>query len=152
MYDRIRSSTVLAFLVVVAACSSGANEEAAPASETGAAPAASSAGAPATQEMHADTLTPRLQAHMAAVEKAQPDDLKALLPEHRRLVTAMIEDCRKMMADMNMQPPAKWTQLEQQLQQDLTRMEQVPPGRLASLMDEHRGRVRQMMDMRHDMM
>lgn len=152
MYDRIRSSTALLFLAIVAACSSGAKEEAAPGSEAGETPAANSASAPATQEMHADTLTPRLQAHMASVERAGPEDLKALLPEHRRLVTAMIEDCRKMMVDMNMQPPAKWTQLEQQLQQDLTRLEQAPPGQLASLMDEHRGRVREMMDMRHDMM
>lgn len=151
MYDRIRSIPILALLAGLAACSSGA-DEAAPASETGAAPAATSAGAPASQEMHADTLTPRLQAHMAALENAGPDNLKTLLPEHRSLVTAMIEECRKMMADMNMQPPDRWTRLEQQLQQDLTALEQAAPGQLAALLDEHRGRVRQMMDMRQDMM
>lgn len=150
MYNLIRMSAVLT-LALVAACSSGGEEQAAPASETESA-AATAPGSPAPQGMHADTLTPRLQAHMAAVDKAQPGDLPTLLPEHRRLVTAMIEDCRKMMADMNMRPPAKWTQLEEQLKQDLDQLPQAPPAQLASRLEEHRARVRQMMDMRHDMM
>ncbi len=146
MYNRIRSGTVLVLFALVAACSPAPEQQAAPASQTGATPAAS------TQEMHADTLTPRLQAHMATLESAQPADVQPLLPEHRRLVTAMIEDCRQMMADMNMQAPPKWTQLEEQLRQDLDRLDQAPPTQLASLMSEHRSRVRQMMDMRNSMM
>lgn len=149
MYNLIRTGAVLT-LTFIAGCSSGGEEQAAPGTEGAAATAP--AAASGEQGMHADTLTPRLQAHMAAVDKAQPGDLPALLPEHRRLVTAMIEECRKMMADMKMQPPAKWTQLEEQLQQDLNQLPLVPPAQLATRLDEHRGRVRQMMEMRHDMM
>lgn len=146
MYNRIRSGTVLVMLALVAACSSAPDQEAAPASETGATPAAS------TQEMHADTLTPRLQTHMATLESARPADVQPLLPEHRRLVTAMIEECRKMMVDMKMQAPPKWTQLEAQLRQDLDGLDQASQTQLASLMSEHRSRVHQMMDMRNSMM
>jgi hypothetical protein len=114
--------------------------------------APASGQATAMPAMHEDTLAQRMETHLATVDRADAQQLKALVPEHRRMVTGMIEDCRQMMRQMNMSPPAKWTELENALMQDLDRMDQLPAEQIQAFLPEHRQRVQSMVDMRHEMM
>ena len=102
--------------------------------------------------MHEDTLGPRMATHLATLDRADAQHAKTLIPEHRRPVNAMIEECRQMMRQMNMTPPAKWTELESALKQDLDRLDQLPAEQLQAFLPEHRQRVQSMLDMRNDMM
>lgn len=140
------SALVLSAALALAACGAD-DEDAGRVADTD--PAA--VAAPEMAEMHADTLGPRMEESVSRMDAAAPAEVGAMLPAHRDLVLAMIEECRQMMANMNMTPPAEWTQLETQLQQDLQQMAGgAPPAEEA--VDQHLARVRAMMEMRDDMM
>ncbi|MFN2398150.1 MAG: hypothetical protein ABR543_05850 [Gemmatimonadaceae bacterium] len=109
-------------------------------------------GMPGMQEMHEDTLAPRVEAHLRRLATTNPDSLKALVPANREMVNALIADCEQMMREMKMQPPAKWTNAVRDLRRDLDRMAGMTGEQLRAAMPQHRQRIEDMLGMRRDMM
>lgn len=156
-----RPLMALALLATVAACNPGSRDRSADSAGAGAmmgaAPADSSqmampAGAQTMSGMHQDTLVPKVQAHVQRLQTANADSLRALVPDDRRVVTALIADCEQMMREMKMEPPRKWRNAVQELRTDLDRMANMTGAQLERAMPEHRKRIEGMLAMRRDMM
>lgn len=99
-----------------------------------------------------DTLAANLQTDLSRLTSAKGGELKAELPAHEAHLVAMLEDCKRMMADMKMTPPRKWTTLDASLRRDLKRFPTLPPAQLEASMPGHVERVKQLLTMRDDMM
>lgn len=160
---RVRPLIALALLATVAACNPGSRDRSADSTGAGAgatvaaAPGDSGhtpmpAGAPGMSGMHQDTLAPKVEAHVQRLQTANPDSLRALVPDDRRVVTALIADCEQMMREMKMEPPRKWRNAVQELRTDLDRMANMTGAQLERAMPEHRKRIEGMLAMRRDMM
>ncbi len=157
----IRPLLTLGILMIAAACSPGKTDRSADSAGagamTGAAPADSGqmaipGGAQGMSGMHQDTLVPKVQAHLQRLQTANADSLRALVPDDRQVVTALIADCEQMMRQMKMEPPRKWRNAVQELRTDLDRMAKMTGAQLAQAMPEHRKRIEGMLAMRRDMM
>lgn len=157
------SARALTCLLIATACSSGRS------SGTTDSVAASTKGAVATSQpsdsgpgpmargeamgaTHQDTLAPKVQAHLQRLATGDPDSLRALVPEDRRVVTALIQDCEQMMREMKMDPPRKWRSAVQELQGELGRMQAMSGAQLQRAMPDHRRHIESMLAMRRDMM
>ena len=160
---RVRPLIPLALLATVAACNPGSSDRSADSTGAGAsatvaaAPgdsghAAMPAGGPGMSGMHQDTLAPKVEAHLQRLQTANPDSLRALVADDRRVVTALIADCEQMMREMKMEPPRKWRTAVQELRTDLDRMAKMTGAQLEQAMPEHRKRIEGMLAMRRDMM
>ena len=157
----IGALTALALLATVAACKPERRDTAADSAGTGAimraAPADSSgmamgAGDKGMSDMHQDTVAAKVEAHLKRLQTANADSLRALVPDDRRVVTALIADCEQMMRAMKMDPPRKWHDAVAALRTDLDRMAKMTGAQLAQAMPGHRTRIEGMLAMRHDMM
>ncbi len=157
----IRPLLTLGILMIAAACSPGKTDRSADSAGAGAmmgaAPADSGqmaipGGAQGMSGMHQDTLVPKVQAHLQRLQTANADSLRALVPDDRQVVTALIADCEQMMRQMKMEPPRKWRNAVQALRTDLDRMTSMTGAQLAQAMPEHRKRIEGMLAMRRDMM
>jgi len=156
-----RPLVTLGILMIGVACSPAKTDRSADSADagamTGAAPADSGqmampAGAQGMSGMHQDTLVPKVQAHLQRLQTANADSLRALVPDDRQVVTALIADCEQMMRQMKMEPPRKWRDAVQALRTDLDRMTKMSGAQLAQAMPAHRKRIEGMLAMRHDMM
>ena len=78
--------------------------------------------------------------------------MKAQLPAHEAHLVAMLEDCKRMIADRKMTPPRKWTTLDASLRKDLQRFATLTTAQLEASMPGHVERVKQLLTMREDMM
>ena len=101
---------------------------------------------------HHDTIADRVVADLDRMAKASTDSAKVFLPAHRAIVTALIADCDKMMRDMKMTPPAKWTAATAAVRADLDRMPGMNAVQINGFIPAHRKRVEAILAMRHDMM
>lgn len=89
---------------------------------------------------------------LAHMDQAGADSLKTLLPRHQQVVEALIKDCENMMRMEKMSPPRKWTNTVADVRQDLARMMTMSSAGVAQAWPDHERRIRDMLNMRHDMM
>lgn len=102
--------------------------------------------------MQGDALQSRLNEHVRTARAADVQEFRRIFPQHRDLVTEMLNDCRQMMRRMNMTPPQQFTQVETALETDLQRIPPMSDADLQSLLPQHLDRVQTVIDMRQDMM
>lgn len=100
----------------------------------------------------ADALQTRLIEHIRSARAADVQEFRQTFPQHRDLVNEMLNDCRRMMRDMNMTPPREFTQLETALERDLRRIPSLSDAEVQSLLAQHLDNVQAVIDMRQDMM
>lgn len=102
--------------------------------------------------MQSDTIVAVVEADLARMDKASPDSLKALLPQHREVVNALIKDCEEMMRMENMSPPRKWINTVADVRQDMASMAPTSAASVKQAWPDHQQHLRSMLNMRHDMM
>jgi hypothetical protein len=157
----------LAFTVVAAACSRGADRAGA-AADSATAATARSDSASAAGGMKGDTMagmagmsgmggmmggmTPEMHAHMQMMRGASADSMKAMLPMHRQMVANMLAQMNGEMRQMNMAADPAWTATVDSLRQDLTRMPELSGAELSAMMPAHVGRVTRLAAMHQAMM
>lgn len=94
-----------------------------------------------------------MQAHMQAMEGADGERYRAMLPQHRQMVANMVSQYNREMRDMMpMEEDSEWNQTIETLRQDLRQMPEMSPQELESFMPEHRQRVTRLMEMHQEMM
>lgn len=94
----------------------------------------------------------RMRAHLAMMDTASAEHLKALLSEHRQMVATMLSRFRSEMAGMNMAGDQAWKATVDSLRQDLIHMPAMSARELKAFMSQHRARVARLMDMHRGMM
>ena len=90
--------------------------------------------------------------HMTMMEKASPDSIKAMLPEHRQMAANMLSQMSAEMRKMNMPADAAFKAIGDSLRQDLVRMPELPAAELARYFPAHHGRMMRYMKAHEQMM
>lgn len=101
---------------------------------------------------HSDTVALHAGADIDQFASAPADRVKTLLPAHTKAVEDLLADCERMMREMKMTPPAKWSKATAEIRSDLTRIGGMDPSQLKAFMPGHRARVEEILEMRRDMM
>ena len=99
-----------------------------------------------------DTTMTAMMAHMQAVmDTASAATIKAMMPEHRRMVDSMLTSMSDEMRRMNMTPGADWTALTDSVRQDMTTMTSVSDSALPAFVRVHHARMMRLMQMHRSM-
>ena len=102
--------------------------------------------------MESGRMMDAMRAHLAALDGAGGDSLRAALPAHRQQLANMIAQMNREMRDMRMAGDASWDATVDSLRQDLTRLPDLGAAELARAMPDHRGRVERLMAAHRGMM
>ena len=95
----------------------------------------------------------QMEGHMQAMEGADGERYRAMLPQHRQMVANMVSQYNREMRDMMpMEDDSEWNQTIENLRQDLRQMPEMAPQELESFMPEHRQRLMRLMEMHQEMM
>ena len=157
MHGRIRLArrAAPALLAAALAAGCGARDERGAAADSAAPDTAAAAGGMAGMAgmaMESTRMMDAMRAHLAALDGASGDSLRAALPAHRRQLANMIAQMNREMRDMRMAGDASWDAAVDSLRQDLTRLPDLGAAELARAMPEHRGRVERLMAAHRGMM
>lgn len=140
--------SVLAAVLVVAACAKGADraDTSAATSDTGGMAGMSMPGM--MNQSNVDSMT----AHMRSLDTASAASLQAMLPMHRQMVANMLSQMNSDMRSMNMTADAKWTALVDSVRQDLVRLPEMTAQQLKQNLTAHQGRVTRLLQSHMAMM
>ena len=94
-----------------------------------------------------------METHMRALTTAAgPDQLKAMIPEHRQMVANMISQMNQEMRSMNMPATTAWTSTMDSVRQDLIHLPDMTATDLKTMMPAHHARITRLLQMHRDMM
>ena len=102
----------------------------------------SAAGATAFSKMQG-----ALDTDMRTMTGASVDQLPAMMPQHRQLVTTMIARMDQQMQSAHMTLPSAWLATRDSVNQDLMRMPSMSARDVQSMLPGHRARVNRLMQM-----
>lgn len=106
----------------------------------------------AMNRAHSDSIAAHAQTRLDSLRAASPDAAVKMVPEYTQAVNALLADCERMMKQMKMTPPAKWTTASAAVRADLVKMSTANASALHAIVTAHADRARGILDMRHDMM
>lgn len=96
---------------------------------------------------------PEMQAHMQRMTGGMSgEQMRAMLPTHRRMVANMLSRMNGEMRQMNMAADAGWTATVDSLRQDLVRLPDLGAAELKTAMPAHMQRVARLGEMHQQMM
>ena len=93
-----------------------------------------------------------METHMRAMTSASPEQLKAMVPEHRQVVANMVSRMNQEMRSMNMPANAAWTATMDSVRQDLIHLPDMTGRDLKATMPAHHARITRLLQMHRDMM
>ena len=93
-----------------------------------------------------------MDAHMAMMDKMNPDSMSAMMSTHRQMVANMLAQMNRDMQQMHMAADASWTALADSVRTDLTKMANMNRRDMAGFMNGHMGRARRLMELHKRMM
>lgn len=93
-----------------------------------------------------------MQAHMRMTDGMTPEQMKASLPAHRKMVANMLSQMNADMRTMNMPADAAWNAAVDSVRQDLVRMPEMSAQELKEMMPARHARVTRLMEMHQRMM
>lgn len=150
----LRKATVVAALVLLAAC--GGTEEEAEVAADAATPAQAApgdtGGMAGMAGMQDDGMMQQMQSHMQMMTGMSPDSMRAMMPQHRQMAANMLAQMNRDMQQMNMTSDEAWTATVDSLRQDLTRMPELSAEELGAFMPGHHTRMMRLMEMHRGMM
>jgi hypothetical protein len=93
-----------------------------------------------------------MQTHMRMMDTMSADQIKAMLPMHRRMAANMLSQMNAEMQGMTMAGDARWSATVDSIRQDLIRMPEMGAQELKAMMPAHHTRMTRLMQMHRDMM
>jgi hypothetical protein len=107
---------------------------------------------PSMGGMEGGSMMQQMQAHMTAMEGADPDSMAAMMPQHRQMAANVLAQMNREMGEMNMPADEAWTATVDSLRQDLTRMPEMNAEQMQAFMPGHHARMERLMEMHRAMM
>ena len=93
-----------------------------------------------------------VEANMRVMMGASGDQLRAMVPEHRQLVSSMIAQMNHEMGSVHTASSAGWLATRDSIDNDLTRFPSMSAADLRAILPGHQARVHRLMQMRAGMM
>jgi hypothetical protein len=102
------------------------------------------AGAPG---MMGTAMMDSMQAHARMMSKMSPDQMPAMVPAHRQMVTNMLDQMTRDMHDANVKPSAAWTATADSVRQGLGRLPEMTKSQLKDFMPAQCAQVSRLIGM-----
>ena len=93
-----------------------------------------------------------MTAHMAAMKGSDNAAMKAMLPDHQKMVSGMLSQMNEQMSNMKMTATSAWTALGDSIRNDLKQMPGMNATALAAMMPAHEMRITHLAAMHDDAM
>lgn len=95
---------------------------------------------------------PTMRAHMDSMMQRPPEQMRAMMASHDRMMSAMMDRMGADMRRMNMTGNAEWNALVDSVKRDLGDLPGLEGAALSARMKAHADRVRRLLAMHEDMM
>lgn len=104
------------------------------------------------QAMMGTAMMDSMQAHARMMAKMSPDEMAAMVPMHRQMVTNILNQMTSSMRSANVEPSASWTATTDSVRHDLARLPDLTKSQLKDSIPSQCARVSRAIGMYKEMM
>jgi hypothetical protein len=97
-------------------------------------------------------MMPEMRAHMDSMMRMSPEQMRAMMAMHERMMSQMMDGMGADMRGMNMSASPEWSALSDSVKEDLAELPNLKGRALSARMKAHAERMRQLMEMHEKMM